>query len=231
MNRLRSLYGPLFLSLLLAQAARAVPCLPGSLQDYIDLGVSGCTLGDATVSAFGAAPGQTFAVPIDPSLIQVTPGGSPGTAILQLNFSSSAGAGELLEAFFHFFVSAPTLFGYGVDLASASATGDGVVTATQDVCPDGFFAGNSPTLCPTAASALITFLTESDSLLSDQAGFASASSFFDVFTDVAIDGGLAGSANLGSVTLSFGPVPEPSTAALLAAGLALLARSRAGRRR
>ena len=223
-------YGPLVLALLLARAAAAVPCAPGTLQDYIDLGASGCSVGDALLAGFAVEPGQSFAVPIDPSLIQMTPGGSAGTPTLQLDFAASAAAGELLEAFFHFSVSAPTLFGYGVALASASATGDGVVTATQDVCPDGTFYPVSPIGCPTAASALITFLTESDSLLSDQAAFGSAASFFDVFTDVAVDGGLEGSASLGSVTLSFGTIPEPSTAALLAVGLALLSRSR-GRRR
>jgi hypothetical protein len=101
-----------------------------------------------------------------------------------------------------------------------------VVTATQDLCPDGLFGGGVPLGCPTAPATLISFLTELDSLLAAEAGFAAAG-FLDVFTDVAIDGGLEGSAGLGSVRLSFGTVPEPSTALLCAAGLALLARSRA----
>jgi hypothetical protein len=102
------------------------------------------------------------------------------------------------------------------------------VTATQDVCPDGSFFPGIPAGCPGAASTLITFVSESDSLLTENAGFAGAA-FLDVFADIAVDGGLAGSAGLGSVTLSFSTIPEPSTAALLATGLALLARSRTRR--
>ena len=58
MNRLLWLCGSVTLSLLLPQAAPAVPCASGSLQSYIDLGASGCSVGDALVAGFAIQPGS-----------------------------------------------------------------------------------------------------------------------------------------------------------------------------
>lgn len=225
MNRLRWACGTLVLFFLVGRAATAAPCLPGSLQDYINLGSAGCSVGTVSVTDFAIAPGQSFATPIAPQTILVTPGGTVDAPTLDLTFNVNAAAGELLESFLHFFASAPTLFGAGIALGSASASGDGVVTAIQDLCPDGAFFSNVPLGCPTSAEALIVFQSESDSLLAAEA-FLAAAGFVDVFADVAVDGGLAGSASLASVRLSFETVPEPSTALLAGLGLALLARWR-----
>lgn len=225
MRPLLRLCGWLLLSLLVPGAVSAAPCLPGSFADYLALGASGCELGPVAVASFSVEPGQSFASPIDPATVQVTPGGSAGT--LTLGFAASATAGELLELFFRMQVTAPALVAAGIAIASQSVSGDGVVTATQDLCPDGLFSGNAPIGCSSTPETLITFATESDALLSADVGLAGAA-FLDVFTDVAIDGGLAGSAGLGTVTLTF--VPEPASGTLVAVGLALVALYRARRR-
>ena len=58
------------------------------------------------------------------------------------------------------------------------------------------------------------------------------SSFFDVFFDITIDGGLGGSANLPSASVGIAVVPEPGAGWLIAAGagaLVLLGRRRGTR--
>ena len=210
----------LCLSLLAPAAASALPCAPDTLQGYIGLGSGGCTVGGVLLASFGVAPGQSFATPIDPATIQVTPGGTS----LQLTFGANAGAADLLESFFHFTVSAADLLETALAMAGASATGDGAVTAALDVCGDGLFSGNAPIGCSGSAATLILFAIESDALLADAVSVAPAT-FLDVFADIVIDGGPSGSGALGSVTLSF-TVPEPSLALLLAAALAGFARRR-----
>ena len=219
----------LFGALLGARATGAATCLPGTLQDYIDLGGAGCTQGGVSFVDFALEPGQSFATPLDPNAVQVTPGGTATAPSLVLTFSSSAGAGQLLESFFRFSASAPALLGAGVAIGGASASGDGAVTAGLDVCAGGSFASDFPDLCTGSAETLVAFLVADDSALADQRAFGGISSFFDVFLDVAVDGGLAGTASLGTATITL--VPEPSTAALLALGLALLSRTRGRRRR
>jgi hypothetical protein len=227
MRPLLRLCGWLLLSLLVPGAVSAAPCLSGSFADYVALGASGCELGPVSVAQFSVEPGQSFASPIDPATVQVTPGGSASVGTLTLTFAASAAAGELLELFFRMNVTAPVLVAAGIAIASGSASGDGVVTATQDLCPDGLFSGNAPIGCSSTPETLIAFASESDALLSADVGLAGAT-FLDVFTDIAIDGGLAGAAGLGTVMLTF--VPEPDTGALVAVGLALVSLYRARRR-
>lgn len=205
----------------LTGAATAGPCLPGSLQDYINLGAAGCSLGAANVSDFVVVPGQTFASPIDPSTVQITPvGGS--LSRLDLFFDESALAGDLLESFFRFHASGQGLFLSGVRLSDAGATGDGVVTATSDTCAGGSFAGNEPSGCAGMAGSAVTLKADGISIPYDR-GIFPATSFFDVFVDITIDGGLSGSANLGRTSVLVGVVPEPSQVLLMLTGLASLA--------
>src|SRR6185295_5969307 len=119
-----------------------------------------------------SAPGQNFATPIDPALVQVTPGGLPVLPRLIFTVNQSADAGELFEAFFRFNAQASTLRGDTMLLGPASATEDGAVIASQDICHGGLFAGISPVGCANASSSLITFAAEFGSSNSETALFA-----------------------------------------------------------
>ena len=210
----------LVLACILSGLAISGPCLPGTLQDYIDLGVTGCTLGAVVVSDFALVPGQNFAIPINPSTIQVSPAGG-FLSRLDLFFDAGAQAGDLLESFFRFSASGTGLYTTGVKLAGAGATGDGVVTSTMDTCAGGSFLGDQPFGCSGTADTAVTIKTSQFSFPYDSRTFA-PTSFFDVFVDVTIDGGLTGSASLGRSSVLIGAVPEPSQVLLLLSGLASL---------
>ncbi len=211
----------LLASLLLCSASLfAGPCLPGTLQNYIDL-VSPCQAGARSFGGFELGPGAGFATPIDPALILVTPAGTFLAPTLFLTFNSSAGAGVVFESMFRFQAAGINLASALIGLSSPTATGDGAVTGVLDVCPDGSFLGIEPIGCPTSPATAIAFATAVDTQLRDSRNFT-FSSFFDVFVDLTIDGGLQGSSTLPSASVTIGSVPEPGTLLLLACGLTVL---------
>ena len=202
--------------LFLAAMAYAGPCLPGTLQDYIDLGSAGCTLNNVRFQDFGLGELQFGATEIDPNTIPVTPNTGPAGAALLLMLNRSAGPGVLLESIFRF-NAVGELRGASIALGNALAAGDGAVTGILDVCADGDFLGLDPIGCSGTPGTAIAFATSFDSSLKDSVFFA-PSSFFDVFVDLAIDGGLGGFASLDSAEVTI-VTPEPSTVLLFAAGL------------
>lgn len=214
--------------LLGGSSAFAGSCLPGTLQDYINLGPAGCTLGRALYSDFHTAPGQSFATPIPPSEIQVVPDGTLFAPSLEFVVDRSATAADLFESFFHFEVSAPDLQGAMITLENSSATGIGAAIASADICPGGAFNPDVPIGCPTSAESLITFVTAGPSGTTDSRSFT-ITSFFDVFADLTIDGGLAGTAHMGSARFEATTVPEPSTALLMVVGCGAVALGRVRR--
>lgn len=203
----------------------AATCVSGTLQDYIDLGGGGCTIGPVAFRDFMTAPGQTFATPINPALITVDPlfplqfPGSPG---FQLTLNRTASANQLFESFFQF-SAAGLLTGSSIGLGPATANGDGSATATADLCVGGSFDSGAPINCTGTPDVLATALTATDSQLLDQRTFAPVN-FLDVFVDLVVDGGQAGSATLGSATILVDtPIPEPSSIVLAVSGLCGLA--------
>jgi hypothetical protein len=209
-------------------AISGAPCVPGNLQSFVNLGATGCQVSTVQFSDFTIVPGLTIATPIDPAQVQVTPGGSAMNPMLLFTLETTATAGEVFQSFFRFSASGP-LIGAAISLTPPTATGDAAVTGILDVCPDGSFSGNAPLGCPTSPASLIVFGIDGSSLLSDSANFP-ASSFFDVFVDLTIDGGASGSAALGSATVGFTSIPEPSAGLLAALGLSALGVLRARRK-
>ena len=197
-------FGLVGLTLGVPAGALAAPCLPASLADYISLGSSGCTIAGAQFADFSSAAAPGGATEIDPGLIAV----NPVLLGLGFGFDVTADANEIFGNRIGYSVSGPSFTGRSVDLDLSDVTPDGVVTALQ------FGPG------PTLTVFDIGFLADQHA----STNFAPLT-FFDVFTEITIDGGPTGQAHLGLVTDRFA-VPEPMTALLLTSGLAGLAARR-----
>jgi|GEM_PF-583718 len=203
-------------------------CVPGNLQTFINLGGTGCEVATVQFTGFAILPGQSIGTPIDPAQVQVTPGGTALNPMFLFTLNRTATAGEVSESFFRFSAS-DSLIGASIGLTSPTVAGDAVVTAILDVCPNGSFAGGAPRGCPTSPASLVVFAIDQSSLLSDSANFPVSRSV-DLLVDLMIDGGRSGSATLGSATVGFSSVPEPSAGLLVVLGLSAFGILRARRR-
>ena len=96
-----------------------------------------------------------------------------------------------------------------LSMSGSSVTPDGAVTAVEDKCGGGTFGGSDPSApCSgTLIGPLIVFDIGTIADLTETTSDFAMTSFFDVFTEIAVDGGLDGSASLGTVTTEFGFVP------------------------
>ena len=203
---------------LFGSALSAAPCVSGTLQSYINLGVTGCSVGGVDYSAFSLVPGQFGATQISPGSINITPGGTQLQTMLLLSLNQTASAGMLLETIFRV-RAAGLLSTASIALNSPTVTGDGAVTGFLDVCAGGNFVGSAPSGCPTTARSALVFATAGGpNQLSDSVSFV-PTSFFDIFFDVSIDGGSTGGATLTSTSLGVNAVPEPSAIILVALGI------------
>jgi hypothetical protein len=217
------------LTLILPAAASAAPCLPATLTAYIGLGGTGCSIGSATANDFSLDVFDPLATALSPDDIFVTPTALPHGPRLDFGVTQGAGPGEFFDAVIGYSLTAPGIRSARLFMEGATATTDGVVTAVEDICVgDTFF--SDPTTCflGTPLPPLIVFQDGLGGDLDVQMGFAPAS-FFDVFTELAIDGGVAGTAGLnGFVRNEFSTrgVPEPATILLFGSALVALARRR-----
>lgn len=207
----------LSITLLFGQAMYAAPCVSGSLQSYIALAASGCSVGSVNYGSFEIVPGQNFATTIDPANVTVAPGGSTFNTFLLLTLNQTANGADLLDLIFRVRATG-LLTSSSVSLNSPVVSGNAAVTGILDVCAGGSFSGNSPVGCSAASGTAVAAATAAGpNQLSDTLSFAS-SSFFDIFFNVSIDGGGTGSALLPSATLGVDAVPEPSTSLLMVLG-------------
>jgi len=182
-------------------AGIAAPCVPDSLAGYIGLGAGGCTIANATFANFTSAAAP-LATEIDPLMIFVDPLAGPGSVGVSFQLIGAAAAGEVKGNGVGYSVSGPTLVGRELGLAGTSVIPDGVVTALQF-----------------APGPLLVFDIGIDADLFEAEALIPAT-FFDIFTEITLDGGLAGFAGLDvEVTENF-LVPEPASLAVLGMGLA-----------
>lgn len=212
------------LLLIASTAAFGAPCLPGTLQDYIDLGAGGCNVGSVLFNNFSIDTGLGTATPVAPAQISVTPGGDPFTATLMLTSSLAAGPGDLLQSFFRLNATSMSRLAF-IMLDGAMVTGDGAVTGILDLCSGGSFSGPGPIGCSGSSDSALAVVSDGFSMPMDSRSFAS-SGFFDIFVDLTVDGGLSGNAMFSSATIGLQSVPEPGIAWLTAGGLITLALAR-----
>jgi hypothetical protein len=216
--------------LLFSTAAFGGPCIPGTLLDYLSLDpFTGCDLNQVQFSNFFLGELQNGATEIDPASIQVTPSGGLDTATLLFTLNVDASAGELFESSFHFSAAHSPLNGASITLGSPQAAGDGVAIGILDVCAEGSFLGVEPIGCSGSPGTAIVAASDFDTVFSDGVSFP-GSSFFDVFVDLTVDGGLGGFASMDSAAVTV-TTPEPSTMLVIAFALAGLSVLEARRRR
>ncbi|HYZ84037.1 MAG TPA: PEP-CTERM sorting domain-containing protein [Bryobacteraceae bacterium] len=217
---MKRIFLPILLLAFASTCALAAPCLSGSLQSYVNLGATGCEVGAVNFSNFMTSSGITGATPLDPGVVQVTPGGSFLTPTLTLVTNTSAATGDLFDLLLEFRAGG-ALLSYGfITLNSPTATGDAAVSGFLDICRGGNFAGPGPVGCSGSAVSALTVEIADFAQLSDFTPTGPVSSFFDVFVELSVDGASNGSASLPSGTVGIAAVPEPSTTLLVCAVLA-----------
>lgn len=210
------------LILALATGGLATPCAMGSLTSYIDLGSTGCTVGDSLFSEFFtlALPTGATGVSTDDILVNPLTGLSIFGLEFQVNFS--AGPGELVEALIAYQVTNTAFSAALLSMAGSAVDADGAVTAVEDLCLGGILFFPGACFGGIAANPLIVFDIGLDSETSAQLSFA-PSGLIGVVLDIGVDGGLGGSGSLASATTQFETqslaVPEPPSAWLALAGI------------
>jgi hypothetical protein len=164
----------------------------------------------------------TGAIPIDAGVVQVIPFGGPNSPGLEFAVNATAGAGELKEIKISYLVeplmSGPFIRGALLAMTGSFAAPDGVTTVVEELCPDPTFFGVG--ICESASpQALIVFDIGIDADLSESIGLPPTTRL-GVIKDITVDGGINGSAAIGSAINQFVVVPEPGT---VFAGISALA--------
>jgi hypothetical protein len=213
----------------LSGRAQAAPlCGADSLTNYLSLG--SCSIGGATFSNFSlVTPLPTGAAAVPTNSVIVLPFNTTTSVGFQFLFDVTSTSFQLNELLFGYLASAAGFTDATISIPGATATGDGGVTAVQDLCIGGAFTPGSLSGCSAMQDANIAFAIDGDQSLSETLSFASVP-LLGIVNDIAVDGGLNGNAALaGGFTNSFtvtSPVPEPATVSLVAAGIVWLMRRR-----
>jgi hypothetical protein len=213
----------------LSGRAQAAPlCGADSLTNYLSLG--SCSIGGATFSNFSlVTPLPTGAAAVPTNSVIVLPFSTTTSVGFQFLFDVTSTSFQLKELLFGYLASAAGFTDATISIPGATATGDGGVTAVQDLCIGGAFTPGSLSGCSSTQDANIAFAIDGDQSLSETLSFASVP-LLGIVNDIAVDGGLNGNAALaGGFTNSFtvtSPVPEPATVSLVAAGIVWLMRRR-----
>jgi len=204
--------------------AAAAPCMPDPLSAYTAPGFS-CEIGGATFSDFSLSTLDPFAMLIPD--IQV----SPFALGLDFGIDVQALSGEVFDALIGYTLSGPSIAANSLSMTGSAVDPGGSVSAIEEKCIGGTFAGDNP-FTPCSGTTLFPPLVVADvgggPGPPDQALFMPAS-FFDVFTQITIDGTFAPASLAGAVRNEFtaAAVPEPSALLLVSSGvLAALGRRR-----
>jgi hypothetical protein len=218
------------LVIILPSFVLAAPCTPNSMSNYISLGAGGCQIGSSTFFSFEGFPSFSGGTSVSPTLVLVTPTDSAIGPRLDFSLSGNAGSNTLLGIAIGYSIAGSPLSGAALTLTNAAATGNGVVTVVEDICRGGTFASD-PSNCSTPAPASLVVAHDSSGPTGPDSRIFAANSFFDVFVDIAIDGGPSGTATLGTPGSPAGTVsnqftraavPEPESITLVGTGVLAL---------
>lgn len=206
----------------LALPAAALPCPSAPLATYATAGFS-CTVGALDFSDFQLLAMPTGALPFPSLTLQpvADPGGDRGLAFV---VNQNAAAGERFQQLIGYRVRGvgAAIVANTVALVGSASSGDGVVSALEQKCLEGAFLGpDGVTGCSGILfnQVVLDILGTADPPAS--LDFAPVA-FLSVVSDIAVDGGLLGTAELLSVLNVFRPVEEPAGSALAALGVLLL---------
>jgi hypothetical protein len=128
--------------------------------------------------------------------------GLAGSVGVSFQLIGAAAAGEVKGNGIGYSVSGPNFVGRELGLAGTMVIPDGVVTAVQF-----------------APAPLIVFDIGDDADVFETEALVPGN-FFDIFTEITLDGGLAGFAGVDVVVTENFLVPEPASLAVLGVGLA-----------
>lgn len=213
-----------------ASGSSAPLCVSGTLDTYIALGDGGCEFAGALFANFSSVASPSGGVEIDATGITV----NPFDLGLDFTLAADVAAGDLTGVLIGYQLSGPSLGDASLSMTGTTVTPDGVVFVVEDICIGGLF--TPLPVCDGTPVSLIAVDDGFGAFPTDDESFA-ADTFFDIFVDITLDGGLAGAAALdGTVRTAFRggatpPVPEPSALLLVASGLiASLASRRRNRR-
>jgi hypothetical protein len=194
-------------------SAAPIPCVSSSLAGYTALSM-GCSIDSTVFSGFSGL--ASVGTPIDPASVLVTPINSAGNLGFRFDLDRTAGAGQAFGILIGYAVA--NVSGGSIELNGSSVTPDGVNTGILNAC-SGDYDASGPINCTGSESFGIAFDDGVSAQLLASLGLPPGS--YDVFADLAIDGGLNGGATLASVTvLHTAAVPEPATWSAVLAGLA-----------
>jgi hypothetical protein len=210
-------------ALLLAGAASAqVDCVFGaSLQSYIDLGNTGCYIGDKIFSDFS----YTYSGDYDASEVTVqtdTTPMNPGFTLLGSWGTATGGSDQ--DLFIEFNVSGPSIKDASIFLSGVTIGAGGDIAAVEDLCLGGVW--TSPGVCSTGVTRSMTALPGGGgSILSNSIDWEDDPgpvSYVGVQKNIKIFGSDEGPVGFSVLTENFSQVPEPSTYLLMGAGLMAL---------
>lgn len=213
--------------------ATAAPCTVATFGSYQTLGSAGCTVGSLGFSDFRLLETPTFSTPFTTITLAPQLAGPLAGFLFSVSPNSASGT----NVFENLIAYRVTASGALIDLASlnltAAAAGSASVTNVENLCLGGVFAGaDGVSRCSGIAV---------DQIAIEIAGFSDpfqSTTFrpvrsLSVVTDIAVDGGGAGTASITSTSNLFravadpAAVPEPGSICLvLLAGVAAFTASR-----
>lgn len=202
----------------------AQPCAAGTLEDYIALQSTGCSIGSIVlrdfsfdvISASGepvvAGPEDVFVVPV------------PGAGVYGLTYSSpefAVTAGQSVSYLLNYTIdpSPPIIRGLNLRLSTESPVAPGVASISEQACVGAAF---SDDVCPTGTPmSLNVFDNGVTSTLDAFLEFAPVS-VVGITATISLDASQGGSADFQNFTGSATVVPEPSSGVMAIGGLLFL---------